>query len=129
MFEANFFYDGRETKIQCNKKDKMKKIFQNFAIKTQINDVNSIYFLYGGENINDGELTLEEITNNLDKKSNKIKIIANDIYTSSLIKKFESSKEIICPKCMESALIEIKDYKFSIYDYQYNHKITETVYD
>jgi len=129
MFEANFFYDGKETKIQCNKKDKMKKIFQNFAIKTQINDVNSIYFLYGGENINDGELTLEEITNNLDKKSNKIKIIANDIYTSSLIKKFESSKEIICPKCMESALIEIKDYKFSIYDYQYNHKITDILFD
>ena len=129
MFEANFFYDGRETKIQCNKKDKMKNIFQNFANKTQINDINSIYFLYGGKNLNDGELTLEEVTNNLDKKSNKVKIIANDINFSSLIKKFEISKEIICPKCMESAQIEIKDYKFSIYDYQNNHKITDILFD
>ena len=129
MFEVIFFYEGIETKIQCNKNDKMKKIFQNFANKMNIDDINSIFFLYGGENINDDELTLEEIANILDKTSNKVKIIVNDINISSLIKKFEYSKEIICPKCMESAQIEINDYKFSIYDFQNNHKITDILFD
>ena len=114
--------------IQCNKSDKMKSIFQKYANKIQ-KDINSIYFLYGGNNINDGELTLEQTANNLDKKNNEMKVIVNGIDSSSSNKKFERSKDIICPKCMESAQIEINDYKFSIYDYKNKHETTDILFD
>ena len=128
MFKVIFIYNGKDNMIQCNKNDKMKSIFQKYVNKIE-KDINSIYFLYGGNNINDGELTLEQTANNLDKKNNEIKIIVNDIDSSSSNKKFERSKDIICPKCMESAQIEINDYKFSIYDYKNNHETTDILFD
>ena len=128
MFEAIFSYNGNKTIIQCNKNDKMKKIFQNYSNKILI-DINSIYYLYGGEKLNDSELTLEEIATDSDKEFNQVNIIVNDINISSPAKKFESSKDIICPICKESAQIEINDYKVSIYDLQNKHKMTDIPFD
>jgi len=128
MFKVIFSYNGTENMIQCNESDKMESIFQKYVNKIQ-KDINSIYFLYAGNNISDCSLTLEQTVNNSDKKNNEIKIIVNDIDSSSPTKKFERAKDIICPKCMESAQIEINDYKFSIYDYKNNHETTDILFD
>ena len=91
MFKVIFIYNGKDNMIQCNKNDKMKSIFQKYVNKIE-KDINSIYFLYGGNNINDGELTLEQTANNLDKKNNEIKIIVNDIDSSSSNKNLKDQK-------------------------------------
>ena len=41
-------------------------------------------------------------------------------------KHFYKKRDIVCPKCGGAALIDIKDYKITIYNCQYNHK-TENI--
>ena len=97
----------------------MKDIFNKYANKVQI-DINSIFFLYGGNRINE-ELTLNKLVNSLDIKEinilvyEKIKTIINE--EEGIIK----SKEIICPKCYENCLIKIKDYRIELYNCKKGH--------
>ncbi len=111
MVEILFLFDSRETIIQCNGNEKMKQIFQKYALKIE-KDINSIYFIYGGDKINE-ELTLNELKKNNDRiiilVYEKNKTILNNY--QGIIK----SKDIICPKCKENCLIEIKNYKISLY--------------
>ena len=54
-------------------------------------------------------------------------IIVYDIYENEIVEeKIEKSKEIICPKCKENILIEIKDYKINMYDCK-NKDIIENI--
>jgi len=46
MAEIIFLYEGQNIKIQCYKNEKMKDIFNKFIKKVQIDDNNSVYYLY-----------------------------------------------------------------------------------
>jgi len=70
MANAIFNLDGLQTKIQCQKEDKMEEICKNFAKKVQIN-INDLYSLYEGNQINI-ELTFYEQTNAFDKERNEM---------------------------------------------------------
>ena len=109
QIEIEFNYQGQPTKIQCNTQDILNNIFQNFANKSQI-DINSIYFLYSGTIIN-GTSTVEQVINNTDKERKIMNILVNStdapIQKSIIIK----PKDISCPKCGETARINITDYK------------------
>ena len=48
---AKFSFQGVDILIQCSKEDIMKDICQKFANKIERN-VNSLIFLYGGNNLN-----------------------------------------------------------------------------
>ena len=56
-----FTYEGLPLKVQCLKEDKMKDICNKYISKININ-INSLYFLYGGNQIN-LELTFKEQAN------------------------------------------------------------------
>ena len=99
MAEVEFIYNGEKIIIQCNLNDKMKDIFNKYIIKLGI-EINSVYFLYGG-NIIKEDLILEEIISNEDKKRNKMNIIVNQINKNEEKKLKIKSKEIICPQCGE----------------------------
>ncbi len=108
--EIQFNYLGQITNIQCNTQDNIKKIFQNFVNKSQL-DINSVYFLYSG-NIIEGDSAIEQIINTTDKERKKMNILVNNKDEDSnedlmLIK----PKDISCPKCGEIARIDITDYK------------------
>ena len=45
MSSVEFYFEGENIMIQCNKYDKMKQIFQKFYSKTGANQ-NSVTFLY-----------------------------------------------------------------------------------
>ena len=109
QIEIEFNYQGQPTKIQCNTQDILNNIFQNFANKSQI-DINSVYFLYSGTIIN-GNSTVEQVINNTDKERKIMNILVNStdapIQKSIIIK----PKDISCPKCGETARINITDYK------------------
>ena len=76
MAEIIFIYEGQYIKVQCNKNEKMKDIFNKFIKKVQIDDNNSIYYLYKGSIINE-ELELEKIIE--EEYINNIKILVNKI--------------------------------------------------
>ena len=107
MFEVEFYYNGKNTIIQCNINDKMKDIFIKYGIKLE-KDINSLYFLYGGKQLKE-ELTLEENINKEDMKLNKINIIVNDIDKEEEKEINKKSKEIICPICKECIKMKIKN--------------------
>ena len=112
MFNVIFNYEGENLVIQCQKKEKMKEIINKFIEKRRI-DINSVYFIYSGNKIENNEIILEQVMNEVDKKRNEINIIVTkkdvDIPKSSL----EKSKEIICPECKEDANISFRNYKIS----------------
>ena len=60
---VNFEYQAKRFKLQCQKKDVMRDIFQKFSYKAGIEDPNSFLFLYNG-NIVNRNLTYGEIANN-----------------------------------------------------------------
>ena len=112
MFNVNFNYEGANFVIQCQKKEKMKEIFNKFTEK-RIIDIASVYFIYSGNKIENDEMILEQVINEVDKERNEINIIVTkkevDMSKSSL----EKSKVIICPECKEDANIYFRNYKIS----------------
>ena len=90
MLGANtiFTLDGISLTIQCTQNDIMKDICQKYANKIKRN-INSLVFLYGGNQLNFNLKFKEAIT---DKESNEMKIL---VYSNE-------TDEFICPKCGEN---------------------------
>ena len=82
MAKVDFYYEGRNITIQCNKNDKMQYIFQQFLVKADVN-INSVIFLYNGNIVTDTELTFQQLSNIDDKKRNKMNILVGKAKTDS----------------------------------------------
>ena len=97
MNQAEFRYNGNLTVIQCNENDKMSDVCNKFVKKAELN-INTLYFIHGGEILN-YELTFKESLNKNDKdNNNKMIILVNSLNEKNLNKKnIIYSKEIICP--------------------------------
>jgi len=114
MFKVYFDFEGKNINIQCEKNDKMKKIFNKFSEKINLDiNITSVYFMYSGNIIKNDELSLGEIINEIDKSTNQIHIVVIKKDTNNSNLYFEKSKEIVCPQCKESAFIYFKNYKIS----------------
>ena len=123
--EITFNFNGIKTIILGKENEKMKDICNKYATKAQL-DSNNLYFLYNGDNIN-LDSTFNETVNCSDKEINKMNILVyektkTEEKTSDKI--LVKSKEIICPKCGENCLINMKDFKISLFDFKNNHKIS-----
>ena len=116
MIQLTFVYNGLRTNIQCNLDDRIQEIFQQYTNKIEQN-INSLYFLYDGKQINK-ELTFKEIVPN-DIKN--IIILVYSINNLSEKSQLVKSKEIICPICKESACLSIKDYKIILFGCRNGH--------
>ena len=123
MENVIFTFNGINTIIQCKKENKMKDICTKFVNKIGI-DINSIYFLYNGIQLN-LELTLNQQINNIDRDKNEMKILVYEKIKNTIIidDGIIKSKEIICPKCKENCKIRINDYKIKLYDCKNKHEI------
>ena len=127
MVEIEFIQNCKYTSIYCNYNEKFKDILKRYMNLTR-NDLNSVYYLYSGNIIeNLEELTFNKIANKIDKERNKMTIQINkiNIEDESIIK----SKIIICPKCYECTKIKIKDYKINLYGCKNNHNINNILLD
>ena len=121
MIRANFAFKGLSYIILWQSEDKMEEIFKKFATKAQI-EINRIYFIYNGNKI-DEKLKMNQIINKIDQSRETINILANEINQSTIIEKSFKSKEIICPNCFNNILININDYKITLYNCKNNHTI------
>ena len=106
--------------IQSKSEDKFKNIFKIYGNKIE-KDIANLYLIYNGNTINE-ELPLKKVINKEDLKRKKMNIIVNEnnaIITK--VNKIIKSKEIICPKCNENLLINVKDYKINLYNCKNGH--------
>ena len=128
MIEVEILYKQQNIKIQCELNDKLEDIYEKFITKVGL-DINSIYFLYSGNKLNNDKLTIEELINSNDRLTNKMKILVESIYDLNKEKSIIKSNDIICPKCHEKAKINIKDYIINIFGCKNNHIINNLSLD
>ena len=81
MANVEFYYEGKNVIIQCNKYDRMEKIIQQFMTKVG-GKQNSLAFLYNGNTITDMNLTFDQLSNLDDKNRNKMNIIVSHSLTN-----------------------------------------------
>ena len=122
MAQIEFIFENNKTLVQCQKEEMMKDIFKRYASKTKI-DINSFYFVYGGNKIND-EIKLSELITDM-TSINEIKILVFkiDIPIENIQNIFIKPKYARCPECGENIKFKIINYKINIYGCRNMHKI------
>ena len=124
MSSVEFIYLNAKTIIQCNPEEKMKNIIKKFLVKCDKME-NEIFFLYNGVTLNE-ELTFNETANNLDKESNHMTIVVNEIENEKeKISTLKKSKFVICPECKENARLSIEDFKLKLYECRNGHEVDD----
>jgi len=114
-----FIYNGCEVTMQCKRDEYMKDIFKKYITKTDLNP-EDIYFLYGGDIINEESKVQKFI-----KDDNEIKILVYEFEGIDNIKDLlKDSKDIICPNCQEICFIHFNDYKITLGDCIKGHCFT-----
>ena len=114
MYSVDFNYKGVNTTIQANDTDSMEKIFKNFCQKS-LTDINSLYFLYGGNKVNE-KLKINEVSSNLDKESKKMHFLVFDSNSQIDEKSLKEIKLVVCPICKENCRLHIDDYKIKLFE-------------
>ena len=128
MVEVEFTYKQQIIIVQCELSNKIGDIYNKFISKVGI-DINSVYFLYSGNKIDNNELIIDKLINFNDIEMKKMKIEVesiNEIKINELLKK---SNNIICPKCKEKAKINIDNYNIKIFGCKYNHIIDNILFE
>ncbi len=114
---VKFTFLDKETSMKFKKTEKLKSIFNKFA-QSQEKSINDLFFFHKGENIpSNSSQRIISLQDPLDKQKNRDKAI----YISVVPLNDENSKDglkmsphIICPKCKEHCLINMKNYKISL---------------
>ena len=127
--EIEFTYNCAPFIIQCRKEVKMKDIYKSFKFKAKAEGKQLIY-LYNGRNLENDELTFNDIASQIDKNRNKMNILVIEgegqlPHHDNIIK----SKKIICPECKEDINFKINDYKICLYDCKNGHQINDILFD
>jgi len=121
MIEITFTYEGSKYNIQSNLTDKMKDIFKNFRTIVHLEE-NALFYLYHGSAI-DEELELERLISDDDKQLNKMEIMAYliDNNNESRSESSYKSKDVSCPKCGETCLLKIDNFRIKLYNCKNGH--------
>ena len=124
MVEVLFNYEGIETVIQCNINDKIEDIIEQYLIKIdKKEEKDNLFFLYNGNEIIKN-LSLNKQANELDIKRKKMNVLVNKVNDySNMSNNKIISKDIICPECKESILLDINKFKYNLYGCKNKHNI------
>ena len=128
MVEVEFNFKEQTIIIQSELNNKMEEIYNEFISKVGI-DINSVYFLYSGNKIDNNEVTIDKLINTNDREIKKMKIVVESINELNLDKSLIKSNDIICPKCCEKAKININNYNIKIYGCKNNHIIDNILFE
>ena len=90
-----FSLNGIKVHIQCTLEDKIKDICQKYATKID-NNINSLLFLYGGNQMN-MELKFKEQASSMDINNKEMNV---------LVYKNENDDDFICPHCNKKIKLE-----------------------
>ena len=112
MYYVEFIYNEYKRKVECNYDETMRSICKRYTRKA-ILDINALHFLYFGKDIN-LELNFSQTANMMDKNRKIMTIDVVDRYLGDL--NIVRAKELICPECYDSALLDIRKYEIQIHD-------------
>ena len=76
--EITFTYNGINMTIECTKDQKFKDIYAKFKNKVNTED-KLLFYMYNESNIQNDELTFDEIANAEDKRRNQMNIKVNEL--------------------------------------------------
>ena len=112
-----FRYNSNDIFVQAVGTESISTVVQRFCIKV-LKEKENLCF------INNGTILNEELLVNTLKPNdeNKIIILVNDIDNTTGGPCFKKSENIICPKCKESVIITVKDYKIFLSQCKNGHK-------
>ena len=116
-----FIFNGEILTMQCKKYDIMKDIFKKYALKID-KDINGIYFIYGGDMVNQ-EAPLSKLA-----KEKEIVILVLE-FNNEEKEKLKLSKDIICPGCKELSILNLKDYKISLFNCINKHFFSNIIFE
>lgn len=121
---VKFSFQEKETQMKCKKNEPIKLVLKRFA--SQISkSASELFFFYKGENIS---------TNNKEKVSQIQGKDKNFIINVVPMNPDEESKNtdglklssyVICPKCKDDCLLNIKNYKISLNNCYKEHETNE----
>ena len=112
MSKVEFNYKGINTIVLCKENEKMEEICKKYTIKSSI-DINNVYFLYNGTQIN-LQLTYNQLINNMDRQREMMSVLVYNINSTIISNnKIIKSDFPICIKCKESVILELKEYKIN----------------
>ena len=124
-----FEYNGAIIQILCQRDVTIEDIIKKFLGKANLkNNINDLMYLYNGEDIGGfSNKTLKTVMAKGDLERGTMKIIAftnNNSYLTPNNNEFKlKSKYIICPQCGENCLLNIKNYKISLFGCANGHKL------
>ena len=129
MASIMFIFNEIRKIIQCKKEDLMKDLCQKFASNINI-EFDKLYFFYEGQEVN-YELTFNKQAKENDKQNYKMNVLVCQIKTSNNNENFRKikSRDIICPKCGEICLLNIKEYNISFYGCKNGDKLNNILLD
>ena len=123
MVEVEFIYNEKILMIHCQETDILKTICEHFAKKAII-DINSVYFIYGGNPLKE-DLSFIAHANSFDLARKKMSIIV----ITKMFQKTEAAKikakQVICPICSENSRIKIENFKVNIFSCKNGHEIKD----
>ena len=96
MASVTFIYNGAQVNVPCLKDEKMKDICNKFTTKINT-DINSLFLIYGGNQLKNFDLTFTEQANSLDKERNEMTILVDK----------KEDEGLKCPKCGETINLDI----------------------
>ena len=122
-----FAFDGIETIIQCDDKEKIVDAYKKYISKVET-DISNINFIYDGKKTNE-KLSFNKIANSIDKKRNIINISLEEKNKNIIKEDIINTKDIVCPICNESITLKVKDYKIFLSDCINGHKLDNILLD
>jgi hypothetical protein len=124
----DFDYNGRTITIQGKDNETMEYFCEGFANKAGIDiQKTELNFIYNGNfsQTFDKNQTFLQTANSSDLASKKMSILVAEKENEPQKDLFVKSNEIICPICLEYALISLKNYKISLYNCINKHQTND----
>ena len=112
MAEITFTYNQNQIMVQCQEKELFKEAITKFSNKIGSIIISDFYFISCGKLIEYNQPIDIIFKKELDNKSS-IQVLVCSFNERYPQQNFNLSKEIICPKCNEPCIFEIKDYKIT----------------
>ena len=120
MEEIIFEYNSKQKQIKCHRNNQINTLFKFYA-KIIKKNPKTLLFHLNGYLINEAYIYIHELKELNDNKNN-IYINVEELNNNNNIKE-DQSKNLLCPICLESFKVSIKDYKISSIKCKNRHNI------
>ena len=118
MYTIEFNYNEFIREIKCDYYELIRNVCKRYAKKSNL-DINTLGFIYLGKELN-YELNFAQMAADIDKNRKIMTVFVVDKYLDEF--NYSRAREIICPDCYDSALIDIDKFSVNIHDCHNGHQ-------